>query len=47
MRLETKTHINRGKDILEGHVGQEEENGSIYVHHAHLRQLLAQKNQAN
>jgi len=32
---------------LKGHVGQEEEDGSVDIHHAHLRELLAQKDEAN
>lgn len=44
---ERVAYIDRGKDILKGHVGQEEEYGSIDVHHAHLRQLLPQKDESN
>lgn len=32
---------------MEGHVGQEQEDGSIDIHHAHLGQLLSQKYQTN
>ncbi|WOY70592.1 hypothetical protein R6I18_22665 (plasmid) [Escherichia coli] len=41
------TYIYRGKDVLKGHVGQEEEDGSVDIHHTHLRELLAQKDEAN
>ena len=36
------THIDYGEDVLEGHIGEEEEEGSVDVHHTLLVQLLSQ-----
>lgn len=31
------THVDGGEHILEGHVGQEQKDGSVDVHYTHLR----------
>ena len=36
------THVDDTEDVLEGHVGEEEEEGAVDVHHSLLVQLLAQ-----
>lgn len=41
------TYIDGGEHVLEGHVGQEQKDGAIDVHDAHLRQLLPEKDESN
>ena len=39
---EISTYVDHAEDVLEGHVGEEEEESAVDVHHALLVHLLAE-----
>lgn len=47
MRYVLKSHVNDCEDILESHIGKEDEQGAVDVHHAVLIYLLAEVNDAD
>jgi len=42
-----KSHVNHGKGILESHVGKENEQSTIDIHHTVLIHLLTKVNDAD
>lgn len=45
--LRVASHVNNRKDVLEGHVGEKDEQGAVDVHRAVLIHLLAKINDAD